>query len=259
MPFGFGSDKGRNINPVSLSLILLLVSSLIVVGYDFLQRAYALTNDNRYGSGYSHGCSDATTSNHTYLERTGGPRMHTGIFMQGYNEGLVACSASKSAMTETFKMFVNIRLNDTGTSDTNHTQVCASVYYTKSLDSNQTQCQSLLEINPKDAIFYPWISSKVFTFYNVPVNATYQSCIIRSGDIESTPIKTCDLGEDYNYKGPTVEQTLLPFFGVDPASAIDEDGYLSCPENITEVQCYGKIVRTPDDGRDINETTEFSR
>jgi hypothetical protein len=47
--------------------------------------------------------------------------MHTNIFMQGYNEGFVACSASKSATTETFKIFVNIRLNDTGNRDANHT------------------------------------------------------------------------------------------------------------------------------------------
>lgn len=256
MLFGFGSSKEMNVNPVSLSLILLLVSSLIAVNYNFPQRAYALTDDNRYSSRYTHGCSDATTSNHTYLEKTGGPRMHTGIFMQGYNEGFVACSASKSAKTETFKMFVDIRLNDTGTSDTNHTQVCTSVYYTKSLDSNQTQCQSLLGIKPKES-FYPWIESKVFTFYNVPINATYQSCIVLSDDRIS--IKTCDLGNGLNEKGPTVEQTGLPFFGVDPALVIDYEGYGVCPENITEVQCYGKIVRTPDDGRDVNETTAFSR
>lgn len=229
--------------------------------YDFPQRAYALTNDNRYGSGYSHGCSDATTSSHTYLEKTGGPRMHTGIFVQGYNEGFVACSASKSAKTETFKMFVNIRLNNTGTSDRNHTQVCASVYYTKSLDSNQTQCQSLQD-KPENASFYPWInpwiSSKVFTFYNVPINATYQSCVILSGGYKLS-FKTCDTGDGTNGMGPTVEQTWLQFFGVDPALAVDEDGYENCPENITEVQCYGKIVRIPDDGRDINDTTAYPR
>jgi hypothetical protein len=53
------------------------------------------------------------------------------------------------------------------------------------------------------------------------------------------------------------KQTWLPFFGVDPALVIDDEGYGICPENITEVQCYGKIVRTPDDAYDVNEMTAY--
>jgi hypothetical protein len=92
----------------------------------------------------------------------------------------------------------------------------------------------------------------------VPINATYQSCVILLGGYKLS-FKTCDTGDGTDGMGPTVEETSLPFFGVDPASAYDEEGYQICPENITEVQCYGKIVRTPEDGRDVNESTAFSR
>ena len=48
---------------------------------------------------------------------------------------------------------------------------------------------------------------------------------------------------------------MLPFFGVNPTDAQDDEGYTICPENLTEVLCYGKIVRTPDDGYDVNDTS----
>jgi Bacterial Ig domain len=44
-------------------------------------------------------------------------------------------------------------------------------------------------------------------------------------------------------------------FGVDPTDAKDDEGYGICPQYLTEVQCYGKIVKTPDDGYDVNDTS----
>ena len=48
---------------------------------------------------------------------------------------------------------------------------------------------------------------------------------------------------------------MLPFFGVDPADAQDDEGYTVCPEYLIEMQCYGKLVKTPDDGYDVNDTS----
>lgn len=81
------------------------------------------------------------------------------------------------------------------------------------------------------------------------------TCVILSGGYKLS-FKTCDTGDGTNGMGSTVEETWLPFFSVNPALAYyDEQGYNICPENITEVQCYGKIVRTSDDGRDVNQTS----
>jgi hypothetical protein len=96
------------------------------------------------------------------------------------------------------------------------------------------------------------IESKVFTFENVPVNASFHSCIQR---LIYPNVTLCDNYGSKNYQGPTVEQKILPFFGVAPTAAEDDEGYTSCPTYLTEVQCYGKIVKTPDDGYDINDTS----
>lgn len=37
--------------------------------------------------------------------------------------------------------------------------------------------------------------------------------------------------------------------------AQDDESYTNCPENLTDTQCYSKIVRTPDDGYDVNDTS----
>ena len=58
-----------------------------------------------------------------------------------------------------------------------------------------------------------------------------------------------------NSQGSTIEQLMLPFFGINPADAQDDEGYTICPQYLTEVQCYDKIVKTPDDGYDINDTS----
>jgi len=45
-----------------------------------------------YDSGYNHGCSDAHSGGHPYLDSPGkGPSFHTGTFMQGYDTGYSAC------------------------------------------------------------------------------------------------------------------------------------------------------------------------
>src|SRR6185437_4490617 len=52
---------------------------------------YGLTNEDRYNSGYVHGCNDAkssdTVSKHPYLDNNNGPSAHTDTFMKGYNTG----------------------------------------------------------------------------------------------------------------------------------------------------------------------------
>jgi hypothetical protein len=53
--------------------------------------AFALSNEERYDSGYNHGCSDAKTGDHPYLKDSGGEDSHTATFMQGYNDGYSKC------------------------------------------------------------------------------------------------------------------------------------------------------------------------
>ena len=96
------------------------------------------------------------------------------------------------------------------------------------------------------------IESNIFTFENVPVNASFHSCIQR---LIYPNVTLCDNYGSNNNQGPTIEQIMLPFFGVDPADAEDDEGYTICPQYLTEVQCYGKIVKTPDDGYDVNDTS----
>jgi hypothetical protein len=52
---------------------------------------FALSDEERYDSGYNHGCSDAKTGDHPYLEDSGGEDSHTATFMQGYNDGYSKC------------------------------------------------------------------------------------------------------------------------------------------------------------------------
>ena len=121
---------------------------------------------------------------------------------------------------------------------------------TVSEGSPQTICQNLDNLKPENNS--KSIESKIFTFDAVPVKASFHSCIQR---LISPNITLCDNYESKNSKGPTIEQIMLPFFGVNPTDAQDDEGYTICPENLTEVPCYGKIVRTPDDGYDVNDTS----
>ena len=58
--------------------------------------AFALSDDERYNSGYDHGCSDANAEDHPYLDNSGGKSSHTAIFMQGYNDGYSECQDKDS-------------------------------------------------------------------------------------------------------------------------------------------------------------------
>ena len=58
--------------------------------------AFALSDDERYDSGYDHGCSDANTEDHPYLDNSGDKSRHTAIFMQGYNDGYSECQDKDS-------------------------------------------------------------------------------------------------------------------------------------------------------------------
>ena len=57
-----------------------------------------MTNEDRYNSGYVHGCNDAKVSDngskHPYLDSNGGTSAHTDTFMKGYNIGYRNCLAS---------------------------------------------------------------------------------------------------------------------------------------------------------------------
>jgi hypothetical protein len=76
------------------------------------------------------------------------------------------------------------------------------------------------------------IESKVFTFENVPVNASFHSCIQR---LIYPNVTLCDNFGSRNHQGPTIEQLMLPFFGVNPANAQDDEGYTICAQYLTEV------------------------
>ena len=143
-------------------------------------------------------------------------------------------------------MFNIIVLKGNVTDETANTRICTTV----SEGGPQTICQNLDNLKPENGSNS--IESNIFTFENVPVNASFHSCIQR---LIYPNVTLCDNYGSKNYQGPKVEQLILPFFGVDPAEAEDDEGYTSCPLYLTEAQCYGKIVKTPDDGYDINDAS----
>jgi len=53
--------------------------------------AFALSDEERYDSGYDHGCFDAKTGYRPYLDDSGGEDGHTATFMKGYNDGYSKC------------------------------------------------------------------------------------------------------------------------------------------------------------------------
>ncbi len=166
--------------------------------------------------------------------------------MYGYKQGFHSCSSNLPQLGETLKMFNIIVIKGNVTDETANTRICTTV----SEGGPQTICQNLDNLKPENNSNV--IESKVFTFENVPVNASFHSCIQR---LIYPNVTLCDNYGSKNYQGPTVEQKILPFFGVDPAAAEDDEGYGICPQYLTEVQCYGKIVKTPDDGYDVNDTS----
>jgi hypothetical protein len=166
--------------------------------------------------------------------------------MQVYNEGFDACSGNLPKRVETLKMFNVIVLKGNVTDETANTRICTTI----SEGSPQTICQNLDNLKPENNSNS--IESNIFTFENVPVNASFHSCIQR---LIYPNVTLCDNYGSKNYQGPTIEQLILPFFGVNPAEAEDDEGYTGCPQYLIEVQCYGKIVKTPDDGYDVNDTS----
>jgi hypothetical protein len=200
-------------------------------------------------SGYNRGCIDAQISNPSerYINQSiNGSSFHSEAFMQVYNEGFDACSGNLPKRVETLKMFNIIVFKGNVTDETANTRICTTV----SEGYPQTICQNLDNLKPENNSNS--IESHIFTFENVPVNASFHSCIQR---LIYPNVTLCDTYGAKNYQGPTIEQKILPFFGVDPTAAEDDEGYTSCPTYLTEVQCYGKIVKTSDDGYDINDTS----
>jgi len=213
------------------------------------QNAISKIAESATTSGYSRGCIDAQIPNpyDRYINQSkNGSTFHNKYFMQVYNEGFNSCSGNLPKLGETLKMFNIIVLKGNVTDETANTRICTTV----SEGGPQTICQNLDNLKPENGSNS--IESNIFTFENVPVNASFHSCIQR---LIYPNVTLCDNYGSKNYQGPTVEQLILPFFGVDPADAEDDEGYTSCPLYLTEVQCYGKIVRTPDDGYDINDTS----
>ena len=158
----------------------------------------------------------------------------------------VAMGIAVPTGAETLKLFNIIVLKGNVTDETVNTRICTTV----SEGSPQTICQNLDNLKPENGSNS--IESNVFTFENVLVNASFHSCIQR---LICPNVTLCNNYGSKNYQGPTVEQQILPFFGVDPANAEDDEGYTSCPLYLTEVQCYGKVVKTPDDGYEVNDTS----
>jgi tetratricopeptide (TPR) repeat protein len=200
-------------------------------------------------SGYDRGCIDAQIPNPSerYISQSiNGSSFHNKAFMQVYNEGFDACSGNLPKRVEALKMFNIIILKGNITDETANSRICTTV----SGGYPQSICQNLDNLKPENNSNS--IESHIFTFENVPVNASFHSCIQR---LIYPNVTLCDNYASKNYQRPTVEQKILPFFGLDPAAAEDDEGYTSCPTYLTEAQCYGKIVKTPDDGYDINDTS----
>ena len=215
------------------------------------QNAISKIVESASTSGYNRGCIDAQIPNPSerYINQLkNGPTFHRDAVMQAYKEGFDACSGNLPTRVETLKMFNVIVLKGNVTDETANTRICTTV---SGEYSPQTICQNLDNLKPENNGSNS-IESNIFTFEGVPVNASFHSCIQR---LIYPNVTLCDNYGSNNNQGPTIEQTRLPFFGVDPADAQDDEGYTICPQFLTEVQCYGKIVRTPDDGYDVNDTS----
>lgn len=78
---------------ISRRVILSAISIALVFGILNMHndKVFALTDNERYNTGYSHGCSDAKSGGHPYLNSH---PSHTPIFMSGYQKGYAACSSS---------------------------------------------------------------------------------------------------------------------------------------------------------------------
>jgi hypothetical protein len=73
---------------MNLILLVLLVPLALTIGTN----AYALSDIDRWQSGYDHGCDDARGGGHAYLNTH---PTHTKIFMGGYEDGYQDCKGQK--------------------------------------------------------------------------------------------------------------------------------------------------------------------
>jgi tetratricopeptide (TPR) repeat protein len=242
-------DQGNNTQAIQYYDKALALDSQNSDAFSGKQDAISKIAESAPTSGFNRGCVDAQIPNPSerYINRFNtGPSSNSDAFMQVYNEGFTSCSSNIPRLGETLKMFNIIVLKGNVTNETANTRICTTV----SEGGPQTICQNLDNLNPENNSSV--IESHIFTFENVPVNASFHSCIQR---LIYPNVTLCDNYGSTNDQGPTVEQIRLPFLGVDPAAAEDDEGYGICPQYLTEVQCYGKIVKTPDDGYDINDTS----
>jgi len=85
--------SGISANPTTI--ITTFVPPIIQTGYPVVASAvttaFALSDEERYDSGYDHGCFDAKTGYRPYLDDSGGEDGHTATFMKGYNDGYSKC------------------------------------------------------------------------------------------------------------------------------------------------------------------------
>ena len=251
MPYGIGNafyNQGKYTQAIQYYNKALAINSTNSNALYGKQDAVSKIAASAPTSGYSRGCIDAQIPNlsERYINQLkNGPSFHSDAFMQVYNEGFDACSGNLPKRVETLKMFNLIVLKANITDETANTRICTTV----SEGCPQSICQNLDNLKPENGSNS--IESNLFTFDNVPVNASFHSCIQR---LIYPNVTLCDNFGSKNNQGPTIEQLMLPFFGVNPDDAQDDEGYTICPAYLNEVQCYGKIVKTPDDGYDVNDT-----
>src|SRR5688572_21337975 len=80
-----------------VSITIILIFSIVISG-TFNNSGFALTDSERYNSGYNWGCSDARKGGHPYLDSH---PSHTAIFMNGYKDGYASCSTGKAQTPST--------------------------------------------------------------------------------------------------------------------------------------------------------------
>ena len=92
--------KKVKIAVTSRKIILSSISIALVFGILNMQsdKVFALTDTERYNTGYGHGCSDAQIGGHPYLNSH---PSHTPIFMNGYQQGYADCSSSHTPSPST--------------------------------------------------------------------------------------------------------------------------------------------------------------
>jgi hypothetical protein len=79
-----------------VTLMVAIIISLILSTQQAMFTVFA-SESSPYNSGYDHGCDDAGISDpdDRYINQPDkGPSHHTGVFMQGYDDGFDRCSSS---------------------------------------------------------------------------------------------------------------------------------------------------------------------